>query len=67
MLKRALRDAAQKNEYLSRRQYIQGAIDYLNFLDAQRKYFDSQVGLNEAVCSEYLALVYLYKSLGGGW
>ena len=67
VLKRALRDAAQKNEYLSRHQYIQGAIDYLNFLDAQRKYFDSQVGLNEAVCSEYLALVYLYKSLGGGW
>lgn len=67
VLKRDLRDAAQKNEYLARHQYIQGAIDYLNFLDAQRKYFDAQVGFNDAVCSEYLALVSLYKSLGGGW
>lgn len=63
----ALRDAAQKNEDLARRQYIQGAIDYLNFLDAQRKYFDAQVGLNDAICGEYLALVSLYKALGGGW
>lgn len=67
VLKRTLRDASRKNEYLARRQYIQGAIDYLNFLDAQRKYFDAQVGLNSAVCNEYLALVSLYKSLGGGW
>lgn len=67
VLMKTLRDASMKNEDLARRQYIQGAIDYLNFLDAQRKYFDAQVGLNDAVCSEYLALVSLYKALGGGW
>ncbi len=66
-LMKTLRDASMKNEDLARRQYIQGAIDYLNFLDAQRKYFDAQVGLNDAVCGEYLALVTLYKALGGGW
>lgn len=67
VLKKNLLDASRKNEYLARRQYIQGAIDYLNFLDAQRKYFDAQVGFNEAVCNEQLTLVSLYKSLGGGW
>lgn len=67
VLMKTLQDASLKNYDLARRQYIQGAIDYLNFLDAQRKYFDASVGQNDAVCSEYLALVSLYKALGGGW
>ena len=32
-----------------------------------RKYFDAQIGLSNAVRDEYLALVDLYKALGGGW
>ena len=36
-------------------------------LDAQRRYFDARVSLSNAVRDEYLALVNLYKVLGGGW
>ena len=36
-------------------------------LDAQRKFFDAQVEEGKAVRNEHLALVGLYKALGGGW
>ena len=36
-------------------------------LDAQRRYFDAQISLSNAVRDEYLAMVALYKALGGGW
>ena len=39
----------------------------LDVLDAQRSYFDAQVELSNAISEEYLALIELYKTLGGGW
>lgn len=44
-----------------------GTIGYIDVLDAQRRYFDAETGLSNAVRDEYLALISLYKSLGGGW
>ena len=44
-----------------------GNRNYIDVLDAQRRYFDAQIGLNNAVRDEHLALVQLYKALGGGW
>ena len=52
---------------LAQLQYLNGVINYLDVLDAQRKYFDAQIGLSNAVRDEYTALVELYKALGGGW
>ena len=66
-LKNNLREAALKYVELATFQYRYGDINYINVLDAQRKYFDAQIGLSNAVRDEYIALVYLYKSLGGGW
>lgn len=66
-LKTELRDAAMKYVELARLQYIGGTSLYIDVLDAQRRYFDAQIALSNAVKSEYLALVNLYKSLGGGW
>lgn len=66
-LKRDLQQAAQKYVELAQLQYFNGVINYLDVLDAQRKYFDAQIGLSNAVRDEYLALVDLYKALGGGW
>ena len=66
-LKNNLREAALKYVELANAQYKYGDIKYINVLDAQRRYFDAQIGLSNAVRDEYLALVYLYKSLGGGW
>lgn len=62
-----LRDAARKYVELANIQYRGGYINYIDVLDAQRRYFDAQIGLNNAVRDEHLALVQLYKVLGGGW
>lgn len=67
VLKQNLQDAAQKYVELARFQYLNGYINYLDVLDAQRKYFDAQISLSNAITNEYLALVKLYKALGGGW
>ena len=40
---------------------------FIDVLDAQRRYFDAQIGVSNAVRDEHLALVDLYKALGGGW
>ena len=61
-----LQEAARSTLELATLQYINGIISYLDVLDAQRAYFDAQVGLNHAVRDELLATVQLYKVLGGG-
>lgn len=66
-LKIDLRDAALKYVELAHLQYRGGSINYIDVLDAQRRYFDARIGLSNAVRDEHLALVELYKSLGGGW
>ena len=66
-LKYDLREASSKYVSLANLQYINGVINYLDVLDAQRKYFSSQVELSNAVMNEYKVLVDLYKALGGGW
>lgn len=61
-----LEEAARSALELARLQYINGIINYLDVLDAQRGYFDAQIGLNNAIRDELLATVHLYKVLGGG-
>lgn len=60
-------DAAEKYVQLARLQYRGGTLNYIDVLDAQRRYFNAQTGVNNAVHSEYQALINLYKVLGGGW
>lgn len=64
---RNLETAAKANLDLARLQYINGVIGYLDLLDAQRSYFDAQIGLSNAIRNKQLSLVTLYKALGGGW
>lgn len=52
---------------LAQLQYINGVINYLDVLDAQRAYFDAQIALSNARRDRMLAVVELYKVLGGGW
>ncbi|MDQ9826953.1 TolC family protein, partial [Acinetobacter sp. 163] len=70
---REIRESRKKLEQASRSaldlatlQYINGITNYLDVLDAQRSYFDAQIGLNNAIRDELLATVQLYKVLGGG-
>lgn len=62
-----LLEAAQKYATLAFAQYNGGIIAYIDVLDAQRRYYDAQIGLNNAVRDEHLAMVNLYRVLGGGW
>ena len=65
--RRELRDAAYKYVSLANKQYIGGSINYLDVLDAQRRYFDAQISYSNAVRDRFLAQAMLYKALGGGW
>ena len=66
-LKFDLQEASKQYVSLANLQYINGAISYMDVLDAQRAYFSSQVELSNAIMQEYRVLVDLYKALGGGW
>lgn len=66
-LKVELRDATVKYVQLAHLQYRAGTLNYIDVLDAQRRYFDAQIGVSNALRDEYLAIINLYKVLGGGW
>lgn len=66
LLKSELCDAATKYVQLAHVQYRGGSLNYIDVLDAQRRFFDARIGLSNALRNEYLAIVNLYKALGGG-
>lgn len=49
---------------LAQLQYINGVINYMDVLDAQRGYFDAQIGVSNAIRDELIAMVNVYKALG---
>lgn len=59
--------AAFKYQDLTWKQYQGGTINYIDVLDAQRRYLDAQIARMNSIRDEHLALVQLYKALGGGW
>ena len=52
---------------LSNIRYKGGVTSYLEVLDSERQYFDAELGLVRSNRDELLAIVRLYKALGGGW
>lgn len=62
-----LEQAAKTTLELAQLQYVNGAIGYIDLLDAQRTYFDAQLSLSYAVRDKRITMVNLYKALGGGW
>lgn len=47
--------------------YLEGEVDYLNVLDAQRSLFDAQLSNIQARADSLNSVVSLYAALGGGW
>jgi multidrug efflux system outer membrane protein len=47
--------------------YEGGATSYLELLDSETRLFSAQLDLAQARLNELLALVQIYRSLGGGW
>ena len=52
---------------LSNMRYSGGTTTYLEVLDGQRSLYSAELNLAQARGNEYLSLVQLYRSLGGGW
>ena len=59
----SLRDAAR----LADIRYRGGVTSYLEVLDTERQLFDAELQLAQAQRDELLAVVLLYRALGGGW
>ncbi len=57
----------EDQQRLSNMRYRGGVTAYLEVLDTDRQLFDAQLGLAQARRNEILALVALYRALGGGW
>ena len=47
--------------------YRGGVTSYLEVLDTERQLFDAELGLTQTQRDELLAVVRLYRALGGGW
>ncbi len=52
---------------LAKARYEGGVDDYLRYLDAQRSTFSNQTTLIQISTERQIALVDLFRSLGGGW
>jgi multidrug efflux system outer membrane protein len=63
----ALAVAAGDASRLSNIRYKGGVTSYLEVLDSERQFFDAELGLVRSSRDELLAIVRLYKALGGGW
>lgn len=60
-------DAARNSELLARTQYRSGLTDFQQLLEAERTLLSARDSLAGSRGDEALALVQLYRALGGGW
>lgn len=63
----ALAETSAESLRLSQARYRYGADSHLRYLDAQRSDFSNQITLIRARTHYQIALVGLFKALGGGW
>ena len=52
---------------LAYQRYYGGVTPYLEVLDSDRQLFESELRLTQDRANEFLAIIALYRSLGGGW
>lgn len=65
--RRSLAESSRRALTLSEARYRAGVDDHLRYLDAQRRAFTSEMTLIETTTQRQLALVSMFKALGGGW
>jgi NodT family efflux transporter outer membrane factor (OMF) lipoprotein len=63
---RQVKALTQQTE-LAYQRYFGGVTPYLEVLDSDRQLFESQLRLTQAQANELLAVIALYRALGGGW
>ena len=59
--------AAYRQSVLATARYLNGKSSYDEVLQAQQQLYPAQVALARTQAGERIALVQLYKALGGGW
>ncbi|GJL59959.1 MAG: membrane protein [Nitrospirales bacterium] len=62
-----LLDVSREAWELATLAYLNGKIPYLDVLVAQREVFNAEIALAQIIRDQRLAVVQLYKALGGGW
>ncbi|PMZ98990.1 MULTISPECIES: efflux transporter outer membrane subunit [unclassified Pseudomonas] len=65
--RRALADTSRATVTLARARYEGGVDNHLRYLDAQRSGYVNEAAFIEASTQRQLALVDLFRALGGGW
>ncbi|MEN5239634.1 MULTISPECIES: efflux transporter outer membrane subunit [Pseudomonas] len=65
--RRALADTSRATEALAKARYEGGVDNHLRYLDAQRSNFVNEAAYIQASTQRQLALVDLFRALGGGW
>ena len=60
-------DVSHEAMQLAQLEYLNGKASYLDVLVAQREFFDAEIALAQTQRNQLVAVVQLYKALGGGW
>jgi multidrug efflux system outer membrane protein len=60
-------EASQRAAHLSRTQYTEGAVSYLDVIDGERQVLTSQLQASHLSGTQAVATVNLIRALGGGW
>jgi multidrug efflux system outer membrane protein len=59
--------ASTRAAQISRTQYTEGAVNYLDVIDAERTVLQAQLAAAELTGTQAVSTVHLIRSLGGGW
>jgi multidrug efflux system outer membrane protein len=59
--------ALSRQTELANQRFYGGATTYLEVLDSDRQLFESELRLTQDRANEFLAVITLYRALGGGW
>ncbi|MFI3266229.1 MAG: TolC family protein [Rikenellaceae bacterium] len=62
-----LLDANYKTQQMTASLHKNGLLGYLDVIDAEQKWYESQLQYVNILSEQYINYVNLYKSLGGGW
>lgn len=60
-------DALREQKSLANDRFFGGVAPYLEVLDSDRQLFDSELKLTQDRANQLLAVIALYRALGGGW
>lgn len=69
ILQASRRQVKALKEYagFAQERYDEGYVSYIEVLDSERRLFDAELEYTKRLGNSYVALVAIYKAMGGGW